>query len=118
MDVEDSFMLYNGIPFTSRVSDNYSVWWIPKVTCMKEMLLASLFEPVDESISIVEFTSPLLSKLSRFPKQTHNGTAEKEYRVGRLCMTARAVASSEVNSEFLREMNRGFRNPGLDLLHT
>ena len=118
MDTDESFMLYNGIPFTHRVSDNYSVWWIPTVNCMREMLSASLFEPDDASISIVEFTPPLLSKVSRFPKQTHKGAKDKDYRVGRLCMTARATNPQDVQPEFVREMERTFRNPGLDIYHT
>ena len=118
MDTDESFMLYNGIPFTHRVSDNYSVWWIPTVNCMKEMLLASLFEPDESSISIIEFTPPLLSKISRFPKQAHNDAKEKDYRIGRLCMTARAADPQDVNPEFVREMERTFRNPGMNISYT
>lgn len=117
MDTDESFMLYNGIPFTHRVSDNYSVWWIPTINCLKEMLMASMFDPDESSISLVEFTSPLLSNTSRFPKQMHSGNVEKEYRIGRLCMTARAQLPQEVQPEFLREMQRTFRNPGLSLDH-
>lgn len=112
---DESYMLYNGIPFTYRVSDNYSVWWIPTINCLKEMLVASLFEPDDSSVQVVEFTSPLDSSVSRFPKQTHPGETPRDYKVGRLCMTARAVHKAEVQPEFLREMQRSFRNPGLDL---
>lgn len=118
MDTDESFMLYNGIPFTHRVSDNYSVWWIPTVSCMKEMLSASLFEPDEESINIVEFTPPLLSKINRFPKKMHKGTIEKNYRIGRLCMTARAQNPQDIQPEFVREMERTFRNPGWDIYHS
>jgi tRNA (mo5U34)-methyltransferase len=118
MDRDESFMLYNGIPFTYRVSDNYSVWWVPTVNCLKEMLIASLFEPKDASISVVEFTQPLLSKTSRFPKQSHKGSVEKDYKVGRLCMTAKAVDPRETQAEFVREMQRTFRNPGLNIEHS
>jgi len=117
MDTEESLMLYNGIPFTHRVSDNYSVWWIPTVNCMKEMLLASMFEPDEASISVVEFTTPLQSNISRFPKQAHRGVQEKDYRVGRLCLTARATDPKDVQPEFLRELERTFRNPGLGIHH-
>ena len=54
MDRDESFMLYNGIPSTYRISDNYSVWWSPTVSCLNEMLVASLFEPDSTSIKIVE----------------------------------------------------------------
>lgn len=115
MDSDESMMLYNGIPFTHRVSDNYSVWWTPTVNCLKEMLLATLFQPDEDSISIVEFTKPLASKLSRFEKKCHPGNKEKEYRIGRLCMTAKAQDPNNVQPEFLREMQRTFRNPGLNI---
>jgi SAM-dependent methyltransferase len=113
-DSDESFMLYNGIPFTYRVSDNYSVWWVPTVNCLREMLMATLFEPVDESVSIVDFALPLLSKDTKFPKRTHKGMIEKQYKIGRLCMMARAIKPEDVNSEFVREMFRTFRNPGLN----
>ena len=117
MDTEESYMIYNGIPFTHRLSDNYSVWWVPTINCMKEMLVASLFEPDESSIRVVEFTSPLAGKKDLFFKRTHGGMKDKDYRVGRLCMTARAAFSKEVQPEFLREMERTFRNPGLDIRH-
>lgn len=118
LDSDESFMLYNGIPFTHRVSDNETVWWTPTVNCLKEMLLASLFEPNPVSISIVEFTQPLASKMHRFAKTQHSAADEKSYRIGRLCMTATATAPKDAHPEFLREMLRTFRNPGLDVSHT
>ena len=73
------------------------------------MLVASLFEPDSASIKIVEFDQPLFSKVSRFQKEASN----KNYRIGRLCLTAKAVDPSEANSEFVREVRRSFRNPGM-----
>jgi len=118
IDSDESFMLYNGIPFTSRVSDNYSVWWIPTVNCLKEMLMGTLFKPVDSSISIVEFGLPLQSKVKHFPKRDHPGVKEREYKIGRLCMTAKALDPQNAEPEFLREVLRTFRNPGLNIEHT
>jgi tRNA (mo5U34)-methyltransferase len=109
LDEDESFMLYNGIPLTYRISDNYSVWWSPTVSCLNEMLVASLFEPHTESIKIVEFDQPLFSKVSRFQKEK----SKKKYRIGRLCLTATAVDPNEANSEFVREIRRTFRNPGM-----
>lgn len=109
LDRDESFMLYNGIPSTYRVSDNYSVWWSPTVTCLNEMLVASLFEPDSSSMKIVEFDQPLFSKVSRFEKKETN----KKYRIGRLCMTATATDPKDANSEFVREIRRTFRNPGI-----
>ncbi|MGI0086678.1 MAG: DUF1698 domain-containing protein [Nitrosotalea sp.] len=117
LDSDESFMLYNGIPFTHRVSDNYSVWWIPTINCLKEMLMGTLFEPVDSSISIVEFGLPLQSKVSRFPKRDHPGIKEREYKIGRLCITAKALDPQKAEPEFLREILRTFRNPGLNIEH-
>lgn len=114
---DESFMLYNGIPFTYRVSDNYSVWWIPTINCLKEMLIGTLFEPVDSSISIAEFELPLQSKIKHFPKKYHLGTKEREHKIGRLCMTAKALDPEKAEPEFLREILRTYRNPGLDIMH-
>ena len=116
LDTDESFMVYNGIPSAHRISDNYSVWWTPTVSCLKEMLLASLFEPDESSVSIIEFTQPLASKISRFPKAKVDGGGQGDYRIGRLCLTARAMSSQDVQPEFIREMERTFRNPGLEIL--
>lgn len=110
---DDSFMLYNGIPFTSRVSENFSVWWVPTISCIKEMLTATLFEPIEESISIVEFGLALLGKRTKLPKRQHSGCQENEYQVGRLCMVAKAIHPTQVDPEFSRELLRTYRNPGL-----
>lgn len=115
-DSDESFMLYNGIPFTHRASKNYSVWWIPTANCLKEMLMASLFEPVDASISIVDFGLPLGDKDKKVPSKSHQGVVEKPHKIGRLCMNAKAMDPGDVEPEFLREVLRTFRNPGLDRL--
>jgi len=118
MDSDESFMLYNGIPFTHRASDNYSVWWIPTENCLKEMLIGTLFEPIESSVSIVQFELPLESKISHFPKKTHPGGQEREYKIGRLCMTAKALDPQKAEPEFLREILRTYRNPGLNIQHS
>ena len=115
MNSDDSFMLYNGIPFTYRVSDNYTVWWIPTENCLKEMLIGTLFEPIESSVSIVKFELPLESKKSHFPKRTHVGVKETEYTIGRLSMTAKALDPQKAEPEFLREILRTYRNPGLNI---
>jgi SAM-dependent methyltransferase len=116
MDCDESFMLYNGIPFTYRFSKNPSVWWVPTTNCLKEMLIASFFEPVDDSISIVDFDLPLSDKDKQMLRRKHPGCEEKEYKIGRLCMVAKAVAPDSTDPEFSREMLRTFRNPGLDFV--
>ena len=117
VDNDESFMLYNGIPFTYRTSKNYTVWWVPTVNCLKEMLFASLFEPVDNSISIIDFDTPLFDKNKDISKGTHTTGTEKNYKIARLCMTAKAIETQKTDPEFLRELNRTFRNPGLDITH-
>jgi len=66
----------------------------------------------------VEFGLPLQSKIKRFPKRNHPGVKEKEYKIGRLCMTAKALDPQKAEPEFLREVLRTFRNPGLNIEHT
>ncbi len=116
MDSDESFMLYNGIPFTARVSDNETVWWIPTKNCLLEMLYSSFFEPDLSSISLVEFTNPLGSARERFPKQLHFGQIDKKYRIGRIAIKATATDPKLSNPVYTREMFRTFRNPGLDNL--
>lgn len=113
MDIEESVMVYNGIPFTHRISDNATFWWVPTVNCLKEMLLASLFDPDESSISIIEFDQPLLSKKINFPKNYHDNKNEKQYKIGRLCLQAKAMQPKNIHQEFMREMDRSFRNPGM-----
>jgi tRNA (mo5U34)-methyltransferase len=118
LDSNESFMLYNGIPFTYRASDNYSVWWIPTLNCLKEMLFASFFEPIESSVSVAEFSLPLQTTSHRFQKRSHGGYIEKPHKIGRVCMVARASEPSNFDPDFVREMNRFYRNPGLNLSHT
>jgi SAM-dependent methyltransferase len=114
MDSEESFMLYNGIPFTARVSDNETVWWIPTKNCLIEMLYSAFFEPDFSSISVVEFTNPLTSVRERFPKKLHFGQIDKKYRIGRIAIKAIATDPNVSNAAYTREMLRTFRNPGFN----
>jgi len=114
LDIEESFMLYNGIPYTYRVSKNYSVWWIPTITCLKEMLMATFFTPIDESIRFIDYNFPLMDKEKSINKRDHQGINEKKYRIGRLCMLATASRPTEVDQEFCREMEKTYRNPGIE----
>lgn len=108
-DTEESYMLYNGIPDTYRISENYSVWWVPTISCLKEMLTATFFEPNEDSISIVKFELPLLGRNIN----TRKKPSGKEHEIGRLCMIAKARDPKEFNPEFTREMFRSYRNPGI-----
>lgn len=120
MDSDESFMLYNGIPFTHRVPDNSSVWWIPTENCLKEMLIGTLFEPVESSVSIVHgmFEIPFGKENKSLPTRMHTEVKDKEYTIGRLCMTAKALDPQKAEPEFLREILRTYRNPGLHIQHS
>lgn len=48
--------------------------------------------------------------------RNHRGVAEKTHEIGRLCMIAKAMDPKDVEPEFLREVLRTFRNPGIDRL--
>jgi len=117
LDVEESFMVYNGIPFTYRISKNFSVWWIPSITCLKEMLMATFFTPIEDSISIIDYHFPLMDKDKSIDKRSHKGIIEKQYKIGRVCMLAKASNPDNYDKEFYREMQRSFRNPGLARLN-
>jgi len=113
-DSDESFMLYNGIPFTHRLSRNFSVWWVPTINCLKEMLFATLFEPILESIRVIKFEVPLWDKDKDVPIRSHAGVIEKKHSIGRLCMRAKAIDPKDVEPEFLREVLRAYRNPGIN----
>lgn len=87
------------------------------MNCLKEMLMATLFEPVEDSVSITDFGVPLFDKKKEIRKGAHKGVEERKYKIGRLCIIAKAVSPKNADSEFLRELKRTFRNPGLDLSH-
>lgn len=77
------------------------------------MLAATLFEPLDSSVSIADFDVPLFDKDKKVAKL--DNPKEREFKVARLCMTAKAKDPKDEDPEFVRELLRTFRNPGLCL---
>ncbi|HEY4487174.1 MAG TPA: DUF1698 domain-containing protein [Candidatus Paceibacterota bacterium] len=112
---KDSMMVYNGIPHTYRLSENVSVWWMPTIKCVNEMLRASFFEPVEKSIRTVHYDMPLLSKKTKLKKQSAWHKGEQKYEIVKLCMVAKAVPPKKTDSNFARELLRTYRNPGMEI---
>jgi SAM-dependent methyltransferase len=106
----DSALVFNGIPGTPRLRDNYSVWWAPTELCLDEMLRANFLEPVVESSSTVEFEVPV-SEGGRVDSSQH----VELQRMGRKAMWCTAIEPVGPVSKWEREMLRTFRNPGLDI---
>ena len=97
---DSSYMLFNGVPpDKQRIYDDVTTWWAPTINCLKEMLRASLFEPIEASIQIMDKNIP----------------ATPEKFVSRVCMVAKAVSIDTLESEYKREISRTYRNPGLSL---
>src|SRR5262245_23663151 len=48
-----SYMLFNGVPpDTARIYEDVTTWWAPTIRCLREMLRASLFAPLDETLHL------------------------------------------------------------------
>lgn len=69
---------------------DFATWWAPTLSCLKDMLWASLWEPVEESIQTL-------------PGET----------VGRCCLIARAT--TDVHPKLLYELGNTHRTPGFEL---
>lgn len=104
----DSFMLFNGIPPAKpRIYEDATTWWAPTILCLKELLRATLFEPVEESIQILgqqSFNDRIKSTFK---------TMSIKHPISRVSLVAKAVAPESVDKEYFRELARTYRNPGL-----
>jgi len=113
MNNPESFLLFNGIPNSARIRNNYSVWWAPTKSCLFEMLEATLFEVEESSYSEFEFEPPAREAGKVFTE------INKAHVIGRGAVIAKAVAPGKrkgANHEkFETELMRTYRNPGLDL---
>lgn len=112
MENEKSMMVFNGIPNSVRIRDNYSVWWAPTKKCLYEMLEASFFKIDKSKTSEIFFDVPgrIQGKLAE--KGLANNLLN-ENKVGRICVVAEAVDFKESSSQLLNELERTYRNPGL-----
>lgn len=109
LDTDDSFMLYNGLPNTVRIRDNYTVWWAPTRTCLTEMLEATLFKVNYDSYSEIQYATP-----TRDTGRMLGARSSKQHRIGRAAVIAEAIDIGR-NQQFERELLRSYRNPGLSL---
>ncbi len=92
----ESLMVYNGPPENKkRIYLDVTTWWIPTIQCVMEMLKTTLFEPMPETIHILE-------------DQPISG-----YPLGRMAVVAKAVPGHAIAQDTYKELLRTFRNPGL-----
>lgn len=108
-------MVFNGLPNKARLRDNYSVWWTPTIACLREMLEATMFEVVDESVSAIPFETPARESGMVSNVEGRGSRVEKTYKMGRCALIARARERGGSNEKVERELCRTYRNPGLDL---
>ncbi len=113
MGVDDSFMLFNGLPNASRVRDNYSVWWAPTKTCLFEMLEATMFRVRKETYSEFYYEPPATPGGQVQHAQSMPST-KSPHRIGRGAVVAEAVPLGTSHPKFETEVTRTYRNPGLD----
>ncbi|MEP7365554.1 MAG: DUF1698 domain-containing protein [Acidobacteriota bacterium] len=115
LDDNSPSLVFNGLPNKARLRDNYSVWWTPTIACLKEMLDATMFDVVDESVSAIEFQTP--SRQSGMVSNADGKAAAVEhgYKMGRCALIAHARERGNSNEKVERELCRTYRNPGLDL---
>lgn len=122
IDENASFMVFNGVPPeksdpVGRIYNDRTTWWAPTIPCLKEMLKATLFDPIEETIHIIQrdigdsVAKKIKEKFKRyFP-------TDKGFRISRVCLVARAVGAEDISDEYFRELSRTYRNPGLVVEH-
>lgn len=101
-DEHQSFMLFNGAPPTrNRVYADITTSWAPTILCLKEMLKATLFEPIEITIRKTEgLSSP-----------DPNTTAS----IIRVALVAKAILPDDLEDDYYKDLRRTYRNPGLTL---
>jgi tRNA (mo5U34)-methyltransferase len=96
-DDQASYMLFNGVlPEEQRIYQDVTTWWAPTRKCLFEILRASLFAPLPETIN----TTPAYEQQGN--------------RLQRAALVCRATGSESVPAKLFRELTRSYRNPGLD----
>lgn len=98
LDDDDSYMLHNGYPHQEpRVYPDASTWWAMTVPCFLEMINASLFRVLPETL------------------ETIHQFDVKGRKIGRASVVAEAVGISEFPWEFCGELLIPYRTPGMHL---
>jgi SAM-dependent methyltransferase len=96
-DDDASYMLFNGVPpDRERIYRSATTWWAPTITCLLEILRASLFTPLEESMTTTE------------PYR------EGAHSLQRAAVVCQAVGAEAVPPGYYRELTRFYRNPGLE----
>lgn len=94
LDDKASYMVFNGVPpETGRIYEDITTWWAPSLLCLQEMLRASLFAVDEQTLNVIP--------------QAGN--------IGRVSLIASATDPNEVSADYLDELNRTYRNPGLKI---
>jgi tRNA (mo5U34)-methyltransferase len=110
-----SFMAFNGVtpqsPNGGRIYNDATTWWAPTVPCLKEMLQATLFEPIEETVHILD--DGIMKLLRSGLKSLMAPSQPLPFSISRVCMVAKAISPQDVDREFYRELSRTYRNPGL-----
>ena len=96
LNMELSCMVPDGVDsYRFRIYDDPTTWWAPTISCLHEMLQASLFEPLVETQLILP-------------------QGKRETDTGRVCLAARAVNWKDAPHGVAVELANIHRNPGLD----
>ena len=108
---ESSFMVFNGVPpQEQRIYKDTTTWWAPTIPCLLEMLRASLFKPIEDSMRVLEHKAyrKLNTKLRHYLKPENH-----TFTISRVSLVAKAIGKADVDGEYYRELARTYRNPGL-----
>ena len=96
LNMELSCMVFNGVDSGRyRIYDDSTTWWAPTISCLHEMLRASLFEPLVETQLVLP-------------------QGKRETDTGRVCLAARAVGWQDAPHGVAVELANTHRNPGLE----
>jgi len=122
VDENASFMVFNGVPPeksdpVGRIYNDRTTWWAPTIPNLKEMLKATLFEPIEETIHILgnERNESLAKKIK--DKFKRYFPIDKGFHISRVCLVARAINADNISDEYFNELSRTYRNPGLVVEH-
>ena len=96
-DESASYMLFNGVPPDPyRIYQSPTTWWAPTIPCLLEILRASLFRPLPDSM------------------RTTEPHPEGKHALQRAALVCEAVGEESVPPRYYRELTRFYRNPGLE----
>lgn len=111
-------LIFNGVPppnaihhhdekkYWWRLYKDVTTWWAPTVASIREMLKATLFEPLDNTLRIIDVPTPAYEMYSnRIIK----------YKRSRIAVVAEAVGTEDVSKIHANELKRTYRNPGLKI---